>query len=173
MKISVRLDRLFPAGLNWHSEAGGLAVALGAALLYGYCTFSQRFHNSLEGLYFSRSGNTWTRVRELVEGTVVSPFPPLFQGALAGFAAAALCMPALALFHYLSHYQGSRSIYLMRRLPRQGELWRRCLGGPALGLLLCALGAALTFALCFVSYRFLTPEGHLPPDLWAGIGGIV
>ena len=96
----------------------------------------------------------------------------LFGNALFGFWVVAFCLLLLPIFHYLWHGQGSKSIYLMRRLPRRSELWRRCLAGPAVLLGLTLLAGALTLLLCFACYRSLTPAGHLPEDLWAGIGGI-
>ena len=84
-------------------------------------------------------------------------------------AALALSLAGVAVYHFLCHYQGGRSIYRMRLLPQFGELWRRCLSAPALALL---LGAALTAAvilLCALCYYHLTPAGHLPPEPWGGL----
>ena len=108
-------------------------------------------------------------VRVLLPGTLVPPFPSLLYGPLLCFLALALSLAGVAVYHFLCHYQGGRSIYRMRLLPQFGELWRRCLSAPALALL---LGAALTAAvilLCALCYYHLTPAGHLPPEPWGGL----
>lgn len=162
------LDGWFPVGVDGRTERMWLCVGLAAAGLYSLCGFGYRFGLALSDLYTSR----W-RPRVLISGVLVPPFPQVLGNALTGFAALALCMPVAAALHYAWHWQGSKSIYLMRRLPQRRELWRRCLAGPLVGAACCALAAGLALLLFFMVYRFQTPEGHLPPDLWAGIGGIV
>lgn len=66
-------------------------------------------------------------------GAVMEDFAQLLDWMLLGFAVTAVCMAALAVWHYASHFQGSRSIYTMRRLPQRWELARRCLTLPLLG----------------------------------------
>ncbi|MFQ7454744.1 MAG: hypothetical protein ACLRNQ_29325 [Flavonifractor plautii] len=103
-----------------------------------------------------------------------APFPSLLYEAAALFSGAGPLLAGVAVYHFLCHYQGGRSIYRMRSLPQFGELWRRCLSAPALALL---LGAALTAAvilLCALCYYHLTPAGHLPRSpgeacRWAGL----
>lgn len=89
---------------------------------------------------------------------------------MAGFWITAACMAALAAWHYAYHYQGSRSIYLMRRLPSRWELWRRCLALPAAGAVCALLLAALLLLCYFGLYLLLTPRPCLQPGQWAGLG---
>jgi len=119
--------------------------------------------------YNGTMGPDGAMVRVLLPGTLVPPFPSLLYGPLLCFLALALSLAGVAVYHFLCHYQGGRSIYRMRLLPQFGELWRRCLSAPALALL---LGAALTAAvilLCALCYYHLTPAGHLPPEPWGGL----
>ena len=163
--MRMKLERWYPLGFPGGAECAWTAAGLGAALLYGWCRFAAPFQRALSALYESGAG----RVRVLIPGAVMAPFPTFLSGVFTGFWALALCMPALAVFHYAWHFQGSRSIYRMRLLPQFGELWRRCLSAPALALL---LGAALTAAvilLCALCYYHLTPAGHLPPEPWGGL----
>ena len=74
-------------------------------------------------------------------------------------------MPAAALGLYLSHYQGGRSIYTMRRLPHRGELWRRCLAVPAATALTALAAAAVLTAVYFGIYLIFTPAVCLPGRL--------
>ena len=146
----------FPLGIPWKQERfllwTGLLLSAGAGLVLFLCQYLP----ARRALY----GYT---------GTLVPPFPSLLYGPLLCFLALALSLAGVAVYHFLCHYQGGRSIYRMRLLPQFGELWRRCLSAPALALL---LGAALTAAvilLCALCYYHLTPAGHLPPEPWGGL----
>ena len=79
--------------------------------------------------------------------------------------AMALTIP-LAIYHYACHYLGSRSIYLMRRLPDGWELWRRCLTVPALLAVLCLGAIELLTILYFLVFLLLTPPPCLPAEPW-------
>ena len=68
-------------------------------------------------------------------------------------------------FHYLYHYQGSRSIYLMRRLPDRWELLRRCIALPLCGALAALLTGLLITLLWAGIYLLATPRELLSP-LW-------
>lgn len=166
-KLARGLARLFPPGWPWQVTAectlGALLVCWCSAVLL----FLYRFDLAKMPLYAPGSDHV------LVGSARIVPFAQIFGHALLGFWIVALCMVLLPLFHYLWHWQGSKSIYLMRRLPRRGELVRRCLAGPAALLALTLLAAALSVLLCMLLYQALTPAGHLPEDPWAGIGGIL
>jgi hypothetical protein len=77
-------------------------------------------------------------------------------------------IPAVILLvsNLLTFWQGSRSIYTMRRLTDRWELLRRCCAVP-LGIVAGAvvLAAVLT-AVFYLAYLGLTPEGKVPPDQW-------
>lgn len=106
-----------------------------------------------------------------VPGRTVPPFPPLYLRGLVYFSGYGLVMLGAAVQNYFGHFQGSRSIYLMRRLPQRWELARRCLGEPALCLAGSFIIYLLTGVTCFIYYWFRTPAGCLPPNVWAWIGG--
>ena len=158
--MRTKLARLFPAGWPWQRTltcgGGALLVSWCVAVFYFLFFFNQVRENLR---YFS--------------GGYVPPFAQLFGRGLFCFWITALCVVLLPLFLYLWHWQGSKSIYLMRRLPRRSELWRRCLAGPAMLLVLTLLAAALSVLFCMMLYQALLPADCLPEDPWAGIGGIL
>ena len=164
------LVRLFPLGWPWRETVCWTALALGGAALYALLAFLLRLARAVEQLY---ARDMFGGRLELIPGSTVPPFPQLFGGGLFWFWVAGLCLVLLPLLLCLWHWRGSRSIYLMRRLPRRGELPRRCLAGPALLLVLTLLAAAAAVGLCALCYRSLTPAGHLPADAWSGMGGIL
>lgn len=85
-------------------------------------------------------------------GIQLPPFGQLFQGALLGFWVLAAVMAAFAALYYAGLWQGAKSIYLLRRLPQKGELARRCLTLPALGVLASVLAAAACSGFHYIIY---------------------
>lgn len=150
-------DYLAPLGLGGRLTAKWFACGGGAAICISWAGFLNAYYNARSMLY------SWER---LVPGAVMQPFYEILGNTLSIFGIAALCMLPLALWHYYYHYQDSRSIYLMRRLPKRGELWRRCLALPLLGLTACALLAVLHLFLYFAVYQFCTPPQCLQPNQW-------
>ena len=84
------------------------------------------------------------------------PFPVL----------AGICL-LLAIPHGVSFYQGSRSIYLMRRLNDRGELWRRTLGLPLVLAAIVLVLAALVLVVFYIAYCVATPDVCQTPNQWA------
>jgi hypothetical protein len=94
------------------------------------------------------------------------PFLDILGGRMMGFAAAALCMVPLSIYHYAYHYSGAKSIYVMRRIPDKFELHRRCLALPILGALAYAVMAALLILIYLGIYVAVTPEKCMLPGQW-------
>lgn len=59
---------------------------------------------------------------------------------------------------YGSFTRGSRSLYLMKRLPDRWELLRRCVTLPLLGTLVTLLAMALTTAFLYGGYCLFLPR---------------
>lgn len=153
----MRTELWYPAGFPWKKERSaqraGLILACAAALLF----FLSQFQPVIYLLY---AGG-------LAGEELMPPFSAFLGGFWSPFLVLALCQPAVALGHYLYHYQGGRSIYRMRTLPQRGELARRCLAAPAAALGRCIPAALGTAALCALYYRILIPAGSLPAH-WLG-----
>ena len=77
---------------------------------------------------------------------------------------ALMSMGAMAAINYLTFFQHSKSIYLMRRLPDRRELLRRTIYLPAMaGGVYLLLGAVL-FGVSVLAYRLTIPHRYLPHD---------
>ena len=121
-------------------DAAGLAVGL----VWNAAAFLIPFLQEYERLMWVRAA--------------FEPFDRHLRRALIPFALLAGWMVALALVHLLSHYQESRSIYLMRRLPDRWELWRRCLTLPLTGLtivLILTLGLSVLYFWLYETYALI------------------
>lgn len=102
----------------------------------------------------------------LKDGALMPDYAELLGHALTGFAVLALVMAAFAVYNYAYHRQGSKSIYLMRRLPNGWELHRRCLAIPAVTVLICLLAAFILLCLYYLIYLLVTPDVCLVPGQW-------
>lgn len=157
---------LAPVGLDYRRELSWVRTGFALSLLWslGYLF---RLHAGYEEL-FTRVGVD----KVLNPGAVMPDFTDILGGGLRGFGVVALCMAALAVWHYLYHYQGSKSIYLMRRLPDRWELWRRCAALPVLLAAAAGLLAVLLLLVYFGVYLLVTPKVCLIPGQWQKIWSI-
>jgi len=81
---------------------------------------------------------------------------------LDGFLVFYLVMIGLMVYHYLYYYQGSKSIYLMRRLPDRWEMHRRNVTLPLVAIVLGVLTEIVVLLLYYGIYMACTPAQCLP-----------
>ena len=122
----------FPLGIPWKQERfllwTGLLLSAGAGLVLFLCQYLPA-RRALYG-YNGTVGPDGAMVRVLLPGTLMPPFPHLLYGLLLCFLALALPLAGVAVYHFLCHYQGGRSIYRMRAV---AALPVRPRPGPAAG----------------------------------------
>lgn len=163
MKMKLRWERLAPPGIGVSKELQWTGVGMALSLVYSL-RFLLVYASAYEALY------EWVGAeKRLIPGAMMPDFPDLLGNSLIGFLILALCMVPLAGYHYAYHVQGGKSIYLMRRLPRQSELHARCLAFPALTALACALAAAILLLIYYGLYMAATPDVCLAPGQWQKI----
>lgn len=155
------MTRQVPPGLDWWTELKWAVSGLVVGALWSLTAFSYQFSNALRRLYDWVGGKSI-----LVESRTIDPFPELLYQAMAGLLLGILLTIPLACYHYAYHYLGSRSIYLMRRLPDGWELWRRCLTVPALLAVVFLLTIELLTFLYFLIFLLATPDACLPIEPW-------
>lgn len=156
-----------PPGANLAGQRQMLRGGLLGAVLYSV-GFLVRYTNARAELFVVVGGEKMLR-----PGAVIPAFDSLLGSALLGFVAAAAAMLFFIAYYYSYHWQGSKSIYLMRRLPDRWELARRCLALPVLGALACLLAGALVLGLYYGVYRLFTPEECLLSYGWQEIGSVL
>ena len=66
------------------------------------------------------------------------------------------------LFDYLYYYQGSKSIYLMRRLPNRWEMHRRSITLPFAAFVIAVMTEIALWLLYYGIYLVCTPAQCLP-----------
>lgn len=135
-------------------------IALGIAVLATLYFFTD-FFNAVNRLYPYTPYAPYTQ-RTPIPGAVIAPFETLIYGKFYWFRIYWFCLLGEVWDCYGSFRRGSRSIYLMRRLPDKWELHRRCWGRPLIFFVQSlALMACLT-AFYFLIYLVFTPKGCLP-----------
>ena len=167
MRNTLRLDRWAPPGISVPAELKCIGAGLGGSALFSWF-FLTKWQDAKERLY---SGPSNARI--LIEGAIMPDFDDILGPYLYGFFIVALCMLALAVWHYSYHHQGgSNSAYLMRRLPDRWEWHRRCLAIPVTAALLSLLLAFLFLCLYYWVYMTFTPSICLTPDQWQKIWSV-
>lgn len=154
------LSRHLPPGYPGEGERTFCLTGLVVSALYSLSFFVGYFRAYSE--LYEYEG----RRRVLRAGAVMPDFADLIDHVFLGFLILAAAMLVFAALHYAYHWQGSRSIYLMRRLPRRFELHRRCLTLPVCMMLLCAACAFGLMVVYFAAYQLFTPSECVRPDQW-------
>lgn len=162
---NIDLSRYAPAGFDWKRELKWCCAGGAASLLYSL-TFFNRFSSALRQLY---DRNWRGEGKKLLEGAVMADFREVLGSSLTLFFALALCMLLVCVVHYAYHYRGSKSAYLMRRLPDRWDWHRRCLGIPVAAALLSLLAAFLLLLVYYWVYMTFTPGGCLASGQWQKI----
>lgn len=151
-------DRM-PLGLSPSAQWKAYLVALIAAISDSVIRFSLYFDYCLGGLYIDDKRTILHSPNEPYVDML--PFWDIAKDSYYGFLIIALGLIWLAWYHYRYHYQKSKSIYLMKRLPAKNELRKRCLALPVAGAIVAAVTALLLTAIYYISYITMTPEAFL------------
>lgn len=160
-RIKLDFEKMVPLGMEYKGLVrffigGFLMVSIGSVFL-----FLNRFMECKNSLYYYRATK-----RILIDGAIMPDFKEILGGCLLGFGVIILCMAAVAVYHYLYHFQGSKSIYLMKRLPQRWELLKRCLMLPVISILICLTTALLLLLVFYWYYMGNTPPECLEPGQW-------
>ena len=157
--------RWAPPSQNAQQEVIAFSCGLAACTAVMWLYVLSHYWNARSRLFILKNGVQI--LREEAEMPVLSlilgsGFLPLWT--LVG---AAICT---IFAHYAGHYrEGSRPVYLMRRLPDRWEYHRRCLAIPGTALLASLVIMALSLWAFWGIYMTFTPAQCLPPDPWYGL----
>lgn len=158
MNLTRKLPDCVPPGVNARRCLLRSVLYLALFLLCGsFFVFLFRYSAARSALYETVLG-----CRLLRAGAQIVPLSDILRGSfLAAPAYFLLCLADIGL-NLASFYRGSKSIYLMRRLPDRWELPRRCAALPLLALAAGLVLTALLICLCNLLYFRATPQQCLP-----------
>ena len=156
MRKPIDWNRHVPLGMDGEKTKNWLSLLVGVG---GCCsmTFLVDYLYCRNELFVTIRGK-----RYLNPEAKMAAFETLMEGVFHPMAVVAAGMALIAVLMYFYHYQESRSIYTMKRLPNRWELWRRCLTLPTAFLLLCGVVTAVLTLLYWLIWRFCTPIRCLP-----------
>lgn len=155
--MNFKLDRYAPAGLPFLQEIKIFLWTLGISVIYSF-GFLIRYMDARENLYEF----TFTGKKVLISTARMPYFDVLLGNAFAGFYLLGILAVAGAIYHYIFHSLGSKSIYLMKRLPNRWELSKRCFTLPAAGIVISLFSVLILYFLYLAVYHLFTPPQCLP-----------
>lgn len=150
------LEKYAPLGINVATEVGVYIAGVAIATLQSF-TFLINYINARDELYTYRGSK-----RVLIEGTIIQDFNILLENVF--LLSVIVCIATLltTIFHYMYHYDGSKMMYLMKRLPDKLDLHRRCWTLPIVGTVLMAGWTIILKGIYYAVYILCTPSQCLP-----------
>ena len=153
--------RFCPPGYVWQQERNTMCMLWVGSLFFSF-DYPVRLVNAYESLF----SYTDEGIRYIQEGVLMDSFGVMIEGCLYSFLITA-CLPVLfVLYRYFHFYQGSKSIYLMRRLREKSLRWKNCLIVPVLESLISLLIGFLLCLLYMGLYLLVTPKECLGAFWW-------
>ncbi len=150
------LEKYAPLGIDVTTELAGYIAGVIIATLQSLL-FLYHYLYALGELYTTRAGK-----RVLIEGVMIQDFGTLMEGVfLLAFMMCGITLSRVA-YYYIYHYQGSKMMYLMKRLPEKWELHKRCWTLPIAGVVLLVIWMSVLRMLYFAIYILCTPSQCLP-----------
>ncbi len=150
----------FPPGMDVEDEKLFFGLGMCGSFFYSW-TFVWRYLDARSQLFGLSSGGS----EKLIIGTI-DEFSILLGNALSGFLFVAIGMTGYSIKHYTYFWKGSKSIYLMKRLPDKMEIHKRALTLPLIALALCVGAAIFLLVLYYGLYILATPKQCLPSNQW-------
>lgn len=153
---NMKWEKYFPPGYPYEMErnGAGLLLLLGTALSL---SFFGKLYSAAGSLYEYKNG-----ARVLREGALAVPFRRLAAEHWSFYLPFLLFLAVTAVFHSIYYHQKTKSIYLMKRLPRRWAFLKTCVQAPLLGLCAGAVLAGALYLLYYGSYLLVIPGECLP-----------
>ncbi|MBR3595919.1 MAG: hypothetical protein IKL47_02950 [Clostridia bacterium] len=156
-----KISDYFPVGYNVRKVrnsiiAGYILPVVSSAIIF----FSNFFYNYNSLFQYNIAAGE----REIIQGARMVSFEYLREHIFDIFIVFVFYLIIVAVYNFIYHYQGSKSIYTMKRLPSKTELYRRCLTVPAFFLLLGFITALMLNFVYYIFYIMTVPYECLAPS---------
>ena len=160
------IQRLSPPGMRLTAEKAIVAVCWSLSTIWAVGTFITNYLFERSFL-FHPEGDL-----EFLRGGIppIPSFAALTEGASLGFYTTALIISGFTTFRFLYFIQGSKSIYLIRRLPQRTALFKQTAALPLLGIAVTWMIFLVLTGMMIAVYLLATPKSGLPAepfkDVW-------
>lgn len=151
-----KLKKLYPPGYPVWGELVGVSILLGMTLIMNI-QFLFRLTRMLQRLFYMEG-----RERMLVPGAMAQSFTQLTDRCWTGFVLALVFLAIMTVERYLYYWSLTKSIYVMRRIPKHGVILASCVKGSVLWSVLFGLLELVLFGLYLGLYWLLVPEECMP-----------
>lgn len=155
-----------PAGMGIKEEKKIFMIGMVASIMVSLSVFSTRYMDCYERLYWKNGAE-----RTIIPEAIMPDFAEILGESFIGFKVVIALMIATAVMHYAYHFEESKSIYTMRRLPSVWELHRRCLTLPVCGIVISLVTAFVLLLIYYDVYMTVTPEICVTPGQWQKLWG--
>ena len=146
------LEKYAPLGIELGKEINLYIAEVVIATLQSSLFFI-RYLWALGDLYMYRGSK-----KVLIEGAVMQSFDSLTDNVFSFGIIVCVATLMMAFVHYAYHYQGSKMMYLMKRLPNKWDVHRRVWTLPIVGCVLMALWMLVLRMIFFAVYILCTPS---------------
>ena len=154
------LSRITPPGISLRMHGYMLVIGNLVCLLFS-SSFVGRLMNAYEMLYRFSGGN-----RVLIEGAVMPRFGELLGNSSLLFFLLSAMLLLLSIHHYVYYFRESKSIYLMKRLPKRGVILKQVFLFPLCLSVVTLLFCFFVHGIYLAVYFLVTPDGCLPSSLF-------
>lgn len=158
-----KLSHYTPPGYSLTAESNIYILGMLFSTLFSF-TFLYKLFDKIAELY-----EPYPNQNQLIPGAVMPDFIEILDDSLIGFILLAFCILIFIVVRYAYYYQGSKSIYLMHRLPNRYERHHRCITLPVSAAVSCLIAAFILLLIYYLIYIAATPKVCLTPDQWQKI----
>lgn len=141
-----------PPGIHLAQEVGYWMMTMVASTLWSML-FLVQYLQARNLLFKTVAGK-----KVLIEGVLMPTFEDLITGRFDIFFLVIIYCVIIAIYHYFYHYQGSKMMYLMKRLPNKWEVHIRCLILPVCASIIAVVYMFVLRTLYYAIYILCTPS---------------
>lgn len=145
------MENYAPPGLDIEKERASWIFCMGASTFW-CMNFLLRYWDYRTRLFEIRAGR-----KILIETAKMPNFEFLTKDLFEVFGIVLLFCALVVVYHYYYHYQGSKMMYLMRRLPNKWEVHIRCFALPVLASVISIAYMLILRLLFYAIYYWCTP----------------
>lgn len=145
-----------PLGVNLNILKLFLIIGLIASILFSF-SFVVNYSN------WKKSVSSITD-DDIIDASLRSDCADLMDGSFTLFPVGIVGSLCFSIYHYAYLYQGSKSVYTLKRLPRKGEIIKRVFTLPVAAAIMFLVTGILLLLLYYGIYMLFTPEGWRNPS---------